>query len=334
MIYNAAIPYSNTIFNFDILKNAGGDPQLLLRNRASKSISRILLGQPVLTDFQQEYKDKIEQKKIRLYVSNADLLIGKYFNMDLHPILSQWQPGIHLMATPPSHQSSLDSCWIYRQSGKNWSNSGGDYDENQKFSLSRSFRTIYEPLMFDITDFSGSNGNGFLLKYEDETQPIGDIWIYSANTHTPLFPVEVLCIDDYEYITKSTTYQVFNTDDWRHCIVNLENEYHLSDVIKFKLKMFPKYYSRDWSNSYYQELSEPNVIAQQYKSTYAIYDITEIHQMQLIPHDLLYTRICCDGQSNYFTIDMSQFVVGRKYKIELQIQNRIIPIQNSEFKIV
>ena len=44
MIYNAAIPYSNTIFNVDILKNAGGDPQLLLRNRGSKSISRILLG--------------------------------------------------------------------------------------------------------------------------------------------------------------------------------------------------------------------------------------------------------------------------------------------------
>jgi hypothetical protein len=52
MIYNKALPFSNTIYSRYPLKNSGGDNQLTLRSKPNiPDISRVLLGSDYDIDY-------------------------------------------------------------------------------------------------------------------------------------------------------------------------------------------------------------------------------------------------------------------------------------------
>ncbi len=332
MIYTQKIEFANTIYSKYPLKNAGGDQKLILRdikNINSIDVTRILLAPPSSIPKYGNY-DLIS---LCLYPFQANLQTSQEFFVDAFSIKTyddiMWIPGVSLDSMNNLIKTE-GSSWIYKTSQIKWEYSGGDYILNPILEYNYSYRNIYEtfqkPMESDIWI-----KYGILIKYAQEGKNIGQIKYYSPNTQTIFYPRYKYYIKDYKWVTSS--HSVLDLDKYIVTIPNIQFNYQQNNIERFYIRLFPKIYSKDWTNSYWSASSIQYSINPIIPATYCIYDTTNIQKFKVFDHDEIYTRLSCDGQRNYFDLDMSQLLKNRFYQIQLKINNKVYPIEGN-FKIV
>ena len=334
MIYTQKIEFANTIYSKYPLKNAGGDQKLILRdikNINSIDVTRILLAPPSSIPKYGNY-DLIS---LCLYPFQANLQTSQEFFVDAFSIRIDddimWTPGVSLDSMDNLIKTE-GSSWIYKTSQIRWIHSGGDYYGTQtpENTFSFSYRNIYETFQKPIESDIWIK-YGILIKYAQEKKNIGQIKYYSPNTQTIFYPRYKYYINDYKYITSS--HSVTDLDKYIVTIPDIQFNYQQNNIERFYIRLFPKIYSKDWTNSYWSASSIQYSINPIIPATYCIYDTTNIQKFKVFDHDEIYTRLSCDGQRNYFDLDMSQLLKNRFYQIQLKINNKVYPIEGN-FKIV
>lgn len=331
MIYRSFARNTNTIYRYNPLHNAGGDPIMQLETQYPQRDSRVLVSPPQFQTIHQS----AQKVALRLYPANADLLTNSKVNIELYDTIDQWQPGFGLHNTIT--RQIMPSNWVYRkkQNGQliTWQPDVGGGIQQFSFSTKSVFdpRRWRDPIDFELQFFDQSY-NGFLLKYQQQgVQDIGTLSFYSSNTHTPFKPVFFYYIDDFQWTVSSK--QIDDPDNFLVDILNIQKQYDRRQVERFRVHLNPKMYSRDWTTSYWKEDKKDFCFKQQHGATYAIWDTTQIQHVQIIPHDQTFTRISCDGTKSYFDVRMSQFQENRYYMLQLKVKNRIYPIKKY-FKVV
>ena len=327
MIISKPVNYSNTIFKRYMQKNAGGDTQLQLKANyqggEQNGLSRILLSQPQQVNFQYE------TRSLRIYPSHANIFEGNY-TLQAVPITNTWEAGFSLFSMR-SFNIRNGSSWKFRNKTQQWETYGGQYNASQSLSKTISYRNIYQVVDFVIPQ-QWNIQNGILLKFLQQEKSIGSIFYYSSNTRKNLYPRYVYYIDDYQYVTSSSNILVSNTKDYIVSIDNLKNKYDKRQTVKFELRFTPRKYKKTWSSSTASYQDTSYILDPQIDATYSVYDVSQMVHLELIQHSP-YTRINSNAKSNYFNLDMSQFLQNRSYRIELKIDGNIIPLKEN-FKIV
>ncbi len=327
MIYSIPVDKTNTIYQRYIFKNSGGDSQLQIKSNyqggAQDGISRALIGAPQNESF------SYDTRSLRLYSSYANLYTDK-FTISVYPVTNYWDAGFSLFGMDLSGRT-IGSTWKYRTSQTQWGNLGSDYNMSQSISNQIKYKYLYDSLNFIIPS-NWNIDNGLLLKLNNQQTTVGSILYYSANTNTPLYPRYVYYIDDYQYITGSNSNLITNIKDYIISVDNIKPNYDYRQTIKFNVAFAPKRYLKTWSSSVGNYQDQVNILDPSINATYAIYDVTQINHFYLIQHSQ-YTRINSNGTENYFNLKLDQFLTNRTYKIQLKINNVIIPIKEY-FKIV
>lgn len=333
MIYSVPAQYTNTIYSGYVFKNAGGDQQLQLstvqRYSGSIDATRCLIsGCPDITKYQYDYVG------LKIYPSRADLKTSEDIHISLLPITTVWSPGVSLDSFAHNFPQQ-GSTWNRAKTGINWTISGGDYSQSDQLIHTTSYRTIYTPIEFDVTQFVDYQ-DGFILKITEQTSQIGTLYLYSANTQTIFQPKYVAYVPDY-YYTESTSSQsiVVHTsqlEQYIYSVKNINYNYNNSDIVRFQLGITPKVYSRDWTSAHHYYTTASIMLDSTLSGSYAVYDISQLERLQVVPHSQ-YTRISCDGSVNYFNFDMQILEHNKYYQIQIKVGNRRF-INDGVFKVV
>lgn len=331
MIYQQKVEFANTLYSKYPLKNAGGDQQLTLRSISSSSgmdITRIILAPPSTNSKYKNYKNI----GLILYPSYADLQTSEEFNICFHSIYQyqgvMWSPGFSLESYDSTHKME-GSSWKYNNTQIQWEQQGGNCGDNV-YTYSCSYRIVYDYIEFKTKEIQ-KLASGILLKYQNQDKNVGYIRFYSPNTHTIFYPRYVYYVDDYSW--EGSKYQITNVEDYIITIPDIKFSYAQQSIQTFFLNLTPKLYSRDWTTSIWKLKDTSYIITSSAIATYCVYDVTNIEKFKVFDHDQTYTRISCDGQRNYFVLDMSQFPKNRFYQLQLKINNEIHPIEG-KFTIV
>lgn len=315
MIKVQKIQFATTIYNYLPLKNTGGDPILRLSS-ADNKYTRILLSKP------NSIPTTVSKVDMQLTVANADLLQSGNFSVQLYGISSSWDSGFDLQSY--SKPSGYGTNWVFRNKSVAWTTPGGDIYPSVVQSIQLGYNTIYDNILFDLTNQSYNNF-GFILMHANQGQYIGDIMIYSPNTNTVFQPKYLYYIDDYEYDEPDTGSNYIVTsetaDNYTWCVQNIQYSYKSSDVVKFMISIHPKVYTRDWSEQFLYPTTQSAVADDSITLSYAVYDVSQIQKLMIIPHSQ-YTRISCENNRNYFNFDMRSLQPGRYYVFELKVNER------------
>lgn len=335
MIFSQKVEFANTLYSKYPLKNAGGDEQLTLRSFSSsrgRDYTRIILAPPQSSNAQWKYYN-YDSMSLCLYPSFADLQYSEPFTIVMYPLISpdgpMWSSGISLDSYN-SFAKDEGSSWIYRNSNVKWLKPGGDYSSDQsKDQTTVSYRTIYQKVEYSYNDLGGYQWG--LLKFDDESINIGLIRYYSPNTNTIFYPRYTYYIDDYSWTASSNS--VSTVEDYIVSIPKINLEYQQNQIERFYLRLTPQVYSRDWTTSYWSASSIEYCLTSSMVATYCLYDVTNIEKFKVFDHNAIYTRLSCDGQKNYFDIDMQQLPRNRFYQLQLKIDNKIYNIKD-KFRVV
>ena len=331
MIYSIPVQYTNTIYSRYVLKNTGGDPilQLYAISNSSTVYNTRLLFAPFVTDGKYTNVDKVY---LQCWVANADLVYSGNIQINIHELLQAWDSGYSL----ESYNSNVyvdGSSWLYASQSNTWDTSSGYYDTNEFDTQSRTYRNIYTKWQFNITDYTQS-AYGFLLKLNNENINLGQIYLYSSNTNTLFYPRYTLYINDYAYVTPTTSIQVVSQNtlqDYIYSIEDIQYSYINDDIVRFNININPKSYHRDWTAANLWYFTDSIVVTGSVSCSYAIYDVSQLQRIKIIDHSQ-YTKISCDGTINYFNFDMHMLELSKYYQFELKIGNRYY-LNDNVFKI-
>ncbi len=330
MIYLEKVKFANTIYSKYPFKNAGGDEQLTLKcikDSNESNCTRILLA-----PFQSKKYSNYDTISLCLYPSYANLQTSQEFYLDCYQIKItdnvMWTPGFNLDSYEFISKDE-GSSWNCKTSDIRWNQPGGDFENYPFFSISCSYRNVYDILEIDNTSIL--NKYGILIKYRNENANIGYIRYYSPNTTTIFYPRYKYYINDYFWTESS--YSIENIQNYIVSIPNIQLQYQQQEIVRFYLKLIPKMYSRDWTSSYWKSSLIQYTLNPTMLATYCLYDVTNIEKFKVFDHNVIYTRLSCNGQKNYFDIDMEQLPKNRFYQFQIKINNKIYPVKE-RFKIV
>lgn len=328
MIYSQRVEFANTLYSKYPLKNAGGDEQLTLKCYSSSvgvQINRVLLAPPI----SPKYSD-YESLSLCLYPSYADLETSQNFDIDVHKVDTtddiMWSPGFGLESYHLSNYQG--SSWKNKNSSICWKTLGGDYAKTPFASVQVSNRNVYDNLEFQIDN---QINYGILLKFSQESNNRGYIRYYSPNTNTNFYPKYVYYINDYYW--SDSSHSITDVQNYIVSIPKINLEYQQNQIERFYLRLTPQVYSRDWTTSYWSASSIEYCLTSSMVATYCLYDVTNIEKFKVFDHNAIYTRLSCDGQKNYFDIDMQQLPRNRFYQLQLKIDNKIYNIKD-KFRVV
>lgn len=365
MIYIRDAKQSTTIFQRWATKNAGGDNQLQLKyvtNSRSNNdgFTRILISKPEdltnenyysreFCDYLADIKDRILTHKdinqddfgyknqylsMAINVSYADLYDSQDIPIVFGDLLQTWQAGPHLNVHEIYHNQGAS--WTRRTTGDNWAITGA-MTLNGITSQSVSYDRLYDPIYLNIDLMAENCLQDKIISFPNPPsgfpyQGIGTIYFYSAKSSSPLKPRWVRGINDY--IWTSSSNQIDDIDNYIPTITNMRPEFGNLQLVKFIINFNTKVYSRDWTTSIWQDHTLYYTTKDTDTMSWAIQDITNLSHFYAIPHfEQIFTRVSCDGQLNYFYVDMGSLRVNRKYQMQLKIKGRIFKV-GEPFKVV
>lgn len=328
--------YSNTIYKHHPLKNIGGDNQLSLQCYEGK-LTRLLIG-PI--QYQQNIVDLLHsddptfQFTINLQLTvSRELLTKKNPLLDIYCIDGEWESGDNIYNSMTF--AHIDgSSWKRRSTNQNWSNPGGDFLQETKKPVILSDLGSQIKLIAENISADQFSKYGFLIKCSDQndvSKQYGRMSIYSANTKSPHYPKYKFYVNDYLY--DNTNMEIITNFDLFYInILNLKQFYHIQQIVDFKVRFTPREYARDWETNYWTRNQINYAFPEDYRITYAIYDVTQIKKFQIIQH-CDQTRLSTSNENNHFKLDMGSFMKNRKYQFQFKINNRIYRVKET-FKIV
>jgi hypothetical protein len=196
--------------------------------------------------------------------------------------------------------------------------SGGTWYTNDAASQSFDYSTA--DISMDVTDMlrawmSGSVPNdGLMVKFpndkENDVNDYGIIKLFSKETNTIYQPKIVIGWDDQSFLTGSLSELI--SDDIKVGITNLKKEYKLNTIISMRLFARERYPLKTFTNSFGY-----NTIKYLPQNSY--YQIRDFASNDIIVPFSEYSKINCDSNGSYITIDFTNWESDRVYKIEFKI---------------
>jgi hypothetical protein len=320
-----------------------------------------------LVRFDQEELENIIQTKVSSSTWKAVL---KCYNAEaygltdtakvlVNPIAEQWSMGTGKLNSEP--QVKNGASWVYKNYGGGipWttgsfptgttgsfnldtnpqSAGGGTWYTSPEYSQSFDY---YSPLdlEIDITPtvrqwISSSLPNyGLILRQQPSQEFIDNknvqtsLKYFSRDTHTIYVPQLEICWEDNTYSTGSLP--ELDKNPATITVTNNIGQYYLNTENIFYIGARPTYPDRQWSTG--------SVYTKNYRlpegSTYALQDVDS--RDFIIDFDDQYTKISCDGTSNYFKIYMNGLEPERYYRIlvKANINNSVTVLEGGIFKVI
>lgn len=257
---------------------------------------------------------------LNLHIANAKN-VNRYQRLDIYPVSRSWIEGSGYFYQDV--QNAQDGAtWKNATVNTLWTTSGSDFVTNN-VSASYTFSTFpLQDIKIDITNIiqpvvSGSNTipwNGLLIKFPnaDETSSanIGNIKVFSSNTHTVFAPTMEIVYADQTFVTGSL--KPIPNNYITIIPKNLKEAYTLGEIDRVYLVVRDPYPDRRFDSK------------QRYKNTYYLptssyYRIRDsVSGIMLADFDQ-YSAINCDTTGSYFTLDTTTFDVNRYYTVDLKI---------------
>lgn len=271
---------------------------------------------------------------LNLYLANAEK-VNRYQKLDIHLVSSSWREGSGYFYQDLVNVND-GVTWNQTKPHNSWSIAGGDYfptSASYTFSqipISPNIKINITELLQPIISQSIQN-YGLLLKFptidELDQANVGNIKVFSSNTHTVFAPViEINKID-----------QVFVTGSLKPIASNnvmiipryLKQSYFPDEVDKIYLIVRDTYPDKRFDavqryrNQYYLPSS----------SYFRIRDVTS--GVEIFKFDE-YSAISCDRSGSYFVLDTRGLQLNRYYAIDLKVKTQdetFFPEFNYTFKI-
>ncbi len=268
---------------------------------------------------------------LRLYEAEGNQELSTDYTIAAFPISESWAEGIGKFGDSPKVTNGVS--WIYKDNytgatATSWNNSvvgeGVSYISSSASVTSQSFSSESPDIEMDVTRtvnkwLDGTNSNyGFLLRFsgsqETDSSSFGQMKFFSRNTNTIYAPKLEVRWDDHLPCTGSNTGSLVvsnltGTGDKYIYMTGLKDSYKESDKIKFRLKVRERYIQKTFNTSV-QDATGSYI--PEGSGSYAIKDIAT--DEYIIPFGD-YTKLSCDGKSNYFIQWLNGFYPNRVYKI-------------------
>jgi len=332
-------------------KNTGLDPILEIQNdKETFETSRILIQFPssVLEDILNNIEGDYEAY-LKLFLADAESLPEDY-SLVVNPISQSWDSGVGKFLFEPYDKNGCT--WIQRTNEDEWttssfslnttssfniSNPGGgswyyNYEGSQSFGLNN-----VKDTNINVTDiikaFASGNidNNGVMVRMKDIENTLStSLKYFSKDTHTIYPPQLEIKWDDSSYITGS--FGVLGNENTVVTLGNNIGTYDKDTVYRFIVRGRETYPSRNFvTQSVY--VSRDKLLPS--SSFWAIKDM--LSGEFVIDFDDNYTKISCDGNSNYFFIYMNGLQPERLYAVIIKsfFENGSIVVfdNNCVFKI-
>ena len=192
-----------------------------------------------------------------------------------------------------------------------WTN----YEATQTFNYqSADIEMDVEPILRGW--LSGSIPNdGFILRHspekEKDTQDYGQLKFFSKETNTIYQPKIRIGWDDQTFTTGSLS--PLTAGDIKIGITNLKKEYKLNTTPKLRIFGRELYPLKTFTNTFAYN-------AVKYLPTTTYYQIKDINSNDVIVPFSDYTKVSCDSDGNFIKLNLSNWEVDRKYKIEFKVE--------------
>ena len=253
------------------------------------------------------------------------------YTLYAYPISQSWQMG---MGTRFDNVSTQGVTWNYREGDSNleWlplsvfsTNSTGSYNGQGGVwyntpNANQSFNYQTADIEMDIKSMlrawmSGSIPNeGLIVKHsfavENDTEDYGIVKVFSKETNTIYQPKIRIGWDDSVYQTGSL--QELTADEIKVNVINFKKEYKLGSTTKIRIVGRELYPLKTFSNTFAY-----NTIKYLPKTTY--YQIKDLNSDDVIIPFSEYSKISCDTNGNYITLNLSNWEIERMYKIEFKV---------------
>ena len=250
-----------------------------------------------------------------------------------HPISQSWEMG---NGTRFDDISTTGVTWIYRngESAIDWITtnlaSGSNSNPNDGtggtwytiVSASQSFNYQTADLNMDVKGIvlswlSGSLPNeGFILKYssslENDTNDYGQLKFFSKETYTIHQPKLVVSWDDQTIVTGSLQPLDVISNDVVVRVKNLNTEYKIGSVKKFRIVGREKYPVKTFTNTFaYNDIK--------YLPITTYYQIKDLLSDDIIIPFGNHSKVSCDTSGNFIELNFSNWEVNRVYKLEFKM---------------
>jgi hypothetical protein len=254
------------------------------------------------------------------------------YTLYANPIFGSWEMG---GGNRFDEITTSGVTWNYREGDSNVEWVQSEFEPNTTASINNGtggvWRTDYEAtqifnyqsadIEMDVKSLidawlSGSVSNeGIILRHssdkERDTQDYGQLKFFSKETHTIYQPKIRVGWDDQIFNTGSLS--ALTANDIKVSVTNLKKEYKLNSIAKLRILGRELYPLKTFTNTFAY-----NVIKYLPQTTY--YQIKDLNSNDVIIPFSDYTKVSCDIDGNYIKLNLSNWEVDRKYKIEFKIE--------------
>ncbi len=251
------------------------------------------------------------------------------YSIYAHAVSQSWEMGI---GTRFDEISTDGITWNHKTSGTNWlladslsAGSTGSYNGRggtwyTSSQATQSFDYETSDLCINVKSIveqwlSGSlPNNGFILKhnsvYENDTNDYGQLKFFSKETNTIYQPKLRIGWDDSSFTTGSLT--ELTSDDIHVTFKRLKTRYKLASKPEIRVFAREKYPLKTYTNLYaYNDVK--------YLPATTYYQIKDVITDEVIIPFGDYTKVSCDGNGNFFKLNLSNWETNRAYYIEIKI---------------
>jgi hypothetical protein len=233
--------------------------------------------------------------------------------------------------------------WYYLNGSSKWQDISGSYPAQTDTSsilngggglwysasiASQSFSNEPDDIRMDVTNIvklwiSGSNrltNDGIILHHHTsaslytDTTDYGVLKFFSKETSTIYEPKLELVWDDSLFTTGSLTPVTGSAEDgYKVVVTNLKKQYPLNSKIKIRVKGRDAYPLKSFGTTFEYDQSK------YLPSGSVYYQIEDYITNEVIVPFGNYSKLSCDGTSNYFNLNTATYPTNRTYKLKLKI---------------
>lgn len=256
---------------------------------------------------------------LNLRIANATT-VDRNQKIEVFPISSSWSEGSGYFYQDVRN-SQDGASWLTSDTDTLWYTPGGDYTTTVSASYTVSEFPIND-IRINITNIiapvvSGSNTipwNGLIIKFpnadETNSRNIGNIKVFSSNTHTIFEPTIEVAYNNQVFTTGSL--KPIPRHKFSVVAKNLKESYTLGEVDKIYLVVRDMYPDRRFD-------AIQRYRTQYYLPSSSYYRIRDQQSGAILYEFDPFSSIECDPTGSYITLDTTGLQVNRYYDIDLKV---------------
>lgn len=231
-----------------------------------------------------------------------------------YPVSQSWDMGI---GTKFDEISTENVTWVNATTEATWSLAGGDYLNNYVVSQSLSYLTT--DLSFEISPIlnvwmdNTIPNEGLILKHSDTletgSRDLGSLKYFSKETNTIYQPKIRVGWDDSTFSTGSLPELV--AEDIKVTFKRLKSIYKVDSTPMIRVFGREKYPIKTYTKEYaYNDIT--------YLPSTTYYQVRDAQTNEIIVPFSDYSKVSCDGNGNFFNLNLKNWETNRKYYIEIK----------------